>query len=91
MASANVLFGKVGGLPVYESGFTSAAVASGAVSAAIPAGSTHMRVAAIGGAIYAAFGTGTPDPSANPRVYIADGAAFDVNVPVGTKVGVLTA
>lgn len=92
MASANVIFGTVsGGMPVYDSGFTSAAVASGAVSGAAPAAATHVRVTAIGGAMYAAFGTGTPDPTTNPRVYLPDGGFIDVRIVAGGKVGVVNA
>lgn len=93
MASANVVFGQVsGGLPLMDvSNLTSELVASAGTSAAAPAGTSVVRVTPIGAAMYVAFSIGTPDPTANPRVYVADGQAFEGACAPGVKVGVVDA
>lgn len=93
MASANVVFGQVGGgLPLADAlTLTSELVASASDSAAAPAGTSTVRVTPVGGAMYVAFSTGNPDPTTNPRVYVADGQPIEFACPVGTKVGVVDA
>ena len=93
MASANVVFSPVsGGLPLIEAeNFTSATVASGAASSAAPSGTAVAQVTAVGGAMYAAFSTGTPDPTQAPRIYIPAETAVEVFLTSGFKVGVVNA
>lgn len=90
MASANVIFGKVSGdLPLIDgTNFTSETVASGAADEAAPSGTAAVRVTTIGSAMYAAFSTGTPDPTQHPRVYIPADSAVEFGIGSGVKVGV---
>lgn len=93
MATANVVFGSVrGGLPLLDaSTLTSAPVSSGSASSAAPAGTSAARITTIGGAMYAAFSTGTPDPTQAPRMYIPAESAVEVALAPGFKVGVVNA
>jgi hypothetical protein len=95
MASANVVFGKASGaLPLMDAmSLTTHAVASGAASAAAPAGTAFARITPIGAAQYVAFtadGT-TPNAAANPRVYVAADFPLEVRAHPGLKVAVLDA
>lgn len=85
MATANIVYGKVGGLGILDSDFTSVNVAAGNVSASIPAHNA-VRVAAIDGAIYVAFGSVA---SGNPRVHLgAIGVSIDVRMTAAGTISI---
>ena len=77
MATANIIWGAAkGGMPVFSSDFESENIAGGSTTTdPVPANSI-VRVTAIDGAVYAAFGTAA---TADPRVYVAAGASIDVH------------
>lgn len=94
--SANVYFGKVGGLPAFEGADItnkSADVASGAQSrASVAANNENVIRVWCPVAMYVAWGA-NPDASVSTgRVGIGAEQSFEINnVPNGTKVAVLNA
>jgi hypothetical protein len=93
MASANIVFGRASGaLPLMDvTSITTHLVASGAASAAAPAGTAFARITPIGAAQYVAFTTdgSTPDTAANPRIYVPADFPLEVRAQPGLKVAVL--
>ena len=89
MASANVVYGKVaGGLPVLSSDFSSELVASGALSASIPANSM-VRVTALDGAVYVAAAAAA---TTNPRILLgAIGSFIDLHMKTASTIAIQNA
>lgn len=88
MADAHTVFGNVAaGTPVMTV-VGSETVTGGNTSSAAPAGTSVARVTAVDAAVYIAISSGTPDASANPRVYCPVGVPIDLAVAVGEKLDV---
>lgn len=92
MASAHIIFGNVKkGHPVLDANFASETVASGATSNASPSQYNFVNVTAVGGDVYVAFSTETPNAGQNPRALVVEGASLSLSISAHTKIAVLDA
>jgi len=91
MATASVVFGKLKGIqPALGLGFVSEEVASAGTSAACPPAFNHCVVTAIGGNMWVALSTGTPDANtATARLPLTANIPVSFSVIPGTQVSVL--
>lgn len=89
MANAHIVFGTNRRDNFVHSTFASESVASGGTSSASPAAASIAAITALGGNIYVAFDTGTPNANAHPRAIVIQNTTQTFSIPSGTKVAVL--